>query len=68
MYPIPFATVDEVVEIAKHTEALGYDSVWDNDHMTMQRYVRTEYLEPSNYGNRSSSMLILLPRQASSSQ
>jgi probable F420-dependent oxidoreductase len=49
MYPIPFANVDEVVEIAKHAEALGYDSVWGNDHMTTQRYVRAEYPEPPNY-------------------
>jgi len=49
MYPIPFATVDEVIELARHAEALGYDSVWGNDHMTTQRYVRQEYPTPPNY-------------------
>ena len=49
MYPVPFATVDEVIEIAKLAETLGYDSVWGNDHMTTQRYVRAEYATPPNY-------------------
>ena len=49
MYPVPFATVDQVVEIAKHAEALGYDSVWGNDHMTTQRYVREEFPQPPNF-------------------
>ena len=49
MYPVPFATVDEIVEVAKHAEALGYHSVWGNDHMTTQQYVREEYPTPPNY-------------------
>ncbi len=49
MYPVPFATVDEIVEVAKHAEVLGYHSVWGNDHMTTQQYVREEYPTPPNY-------------------
>lgn len=40
MYPVPFARPEQVVQIAKHAEKLGYHSVWGNDHMTTQRYVR----------------------------
>ncbi|MDL1899525.1 TIGR03619 family F420-dependent LLM class oxidoreductase [Anaerolineae bacterium CFX9] len=50
MYPVPFVpTPDNVIEIAKHAEALGFHSVWGNDHMTTQRYVRAEYPDPPNY-------------------
>ena len=40
MYPVPFASPSDIVRIAKRAEALGYHSVWGNDHMTTQRYVR----------------------------
>lgn len=49
MYPIPFATVDDLIKIAKHAERLGYHSVWGNDHMTTQRYVRDEFKTPPNF-------------------
>jgi probable F420-dependent oxidoreductase len=49
MYPIPFATAQQVIEIAKHAESLGYHSVWGNDHMTTQRYVREEFATPPNF-------------------
>ena len=49
MYPVPFATPDQIVEIAKRAEALGYHSVWGNDHMTTQRYVRQEFDQPPNF-------------------
>ena len=48
-YPVPFATRDQIVEIAKLCEKLGYDSVWGNDHMSTQGYVRREFAEPPNY-------------------
>ena len=38
-YPIPFSDPETMLRIAKHAEALGYHSVWGNDHMTTQRYV-----------------------------
>jgi probable F420-dependent oxidoreductase len=49
MYPIPFARPADIVPIALDAEALGYDSVWGNDHMTTQRYVQREFAEPPNY-------------------
>lgn len=49
MYPVPFASAEDVVRIAKHAENLGYHSVWGNDHMTTQRYVREEFSVPPNF-------------------
>jgi probable F420-dependent oxidoreductase len=49
MYPVPFATVDQLVELAIHAENLGYHSLWGNDHMTTQRYVREEYSIAPNF-------------------
>ncbi len=40
MYPIPFASAEQLVEQAQLCERLGYDSVWGNDHITTQDYVR----------------------------
>lgn len=49
MYPVPFASAEDIVDIAKHAEALGYHSVWGNDHMTTQRYVREDFPQPPNF-------------------
>ena len=49
MYPVPFATPDQVIEIALWAEQLGYHSVWGNDHMTTQRYVREKFPHPPNF-------------------
>ncbi len=49
MYPVPFATAQEVVKLATLAEKLGYHSVWGNDHMTTQRYVRDEFSLPPNF-------------------
>lgn len=49
MYPVPFASPDQILEIAKYAEELGYHSVWGNDHMTTQKYVREEYSTPPNF-------------------
>lgn len=49
MYPVPFATPDEVIEIALWAEKLGYHSVWGNDHMTTQKYVREQFSQPPNF-------------------
>ncbi|WBY00533.1 LLM class flavin-dependent oxidoreductase [Ramlibacter tataouinensis] len=40
MYPIPFAGPDDFIRQAKRCEELGYHSVWGNDHITTQNYVR----------------------------
>ncbi len=49
MYPVPFASPEQIVEIGKLAETLGYHSVWGNDHMTTQRYVREEFEQPPNF-------------------
>ena len=49
MYPVPFASPEQIIEIGKLAESLGYDSVWGNDHMTTQQYVREEFEEPPNF-------------------
>ena len=48
-YPIPFSDPESLVQIAKHAEALGYHSVWGNDHMTTQNYVRAEFPVPPRF-------------------
>ena len=40
MYPIPFAGPEDMIRQAKLCERLGYHSVWGNDHITTQNYVR----------------------------
>ena len=49
MYPIPFARASDILPTAVLAEQLGFDSVWGNDHMTTQRYVRREFATPPNY-------------------
>lgn len=41
--PIPFFTPDLFCEAARRAEALGFDSVWGNDHYAPQDYVRQKY-------------------------
>lgn len=43
MYPIPFAAPDDFAAQAQLCERLGYHSVWANDHITVQDYVREKY-------------------------
>jgi len=45
-YPIPFSDPEALVQIAQRAEALGYHSIWGNDHMTTQHYVRAEFQVP----------------------
>ncbi|MDP6707246.1 MAG: TIGR03619 family F420-dependent LLM class oxidoreductase [Alphaproteobacteria bacterium] len=42
-YPIPFSEPEALLRIAQTAETLGYHSIWGNDHMTTQRYVRAEF-------------------------
>jgi probable F420-dependent oxidoreductase len=48
-YPIPFSNPEDLVCIARHAESLGYHSVWGNDHMTTQHYVRAEFPVPPRF-------------------
>ncbi|WIM10352.1 TIGR03619 family F420-dependent LLM class oxidoreductase [Enhydrobacter sp.] len=40
MYPVPFVAPGDFVRLAKVCETLGYHSVWGNDHIQTQHYVR----------------------------
>ncbi len=48
-YPIPFSEPAAVLRIAQAAERFGYHSVWGNDHMTTQRYVREEFPVPPRF-------------------
>lgn len=48
-YPIPFSDPETLIELAKHAEQLGYHSIWGNDHMTTQHYVRDEFPVPPRF-------------------
>jgi len=48
-YPIPFSDPENVIRIAQAAESFGYDSVWGNDHMTTQNYVRAEFPVPPRF-------------------
>jgi probable F420-dependent oxidoreductase len=49
MYPVPFAGIDDAVRLGEAAEALGFDSVWGNDHVSTQSYVRAEFDEPPRF-------------------
>src|SRR6266404_2201427 len=48
-YPIPFSDPENVIKIAQAAEKFGYASVWGNDHMTTQHYVRAEFPVPPRF-------------------
>jgi probable F420-dependent oxidoreductase len=47
MYPIPFAAPEDFIAQGKLCERLGYHSVWGNDHITTQDYVRKLFPDQS---------------------
>lgn len=49
MYPTPFASIGEVVDIAVEAEQLGYYEVAGNDHLTTQQYVRDSFDVPPDF-------------------
>lgn len=49
MYPIPYANIDQAVLLAVEAERLGFDSVWGNDHVSTQAYVRAEFPDPPRF-------------------
>ncbi|MBS0517809.1 MAG: TIGR03619 family F420-dependent LLM class oxidoreductase [Proteobacteria bacterium] len=50
MYPIPFVEPGDFVRMAQLCERLGYHSVWGNDHIQSQNYVRDLFPEsPPNF-------------------
>jgi probable F420-dependent oxidoreductase len=49
MYPIPFASAQDVVRVAVEAEQLGYYDVAGNDHLNTPRYVRKAWTLPPDY-------------------
>jgi probable F420-dependent oxidoreductase len=49
MYPVPFADIDDAVKLGEAAEAFGFDSIWGNDHVSTQEYVREEFDEPPRF-------------------
>lgn len=49
MYPVPYADPDAAVRLALAAEELGFDSVWGNDHVSTQAYVRAEFPSPPRF-------------------
>ncbi|MCX7366899.1 MAG: LLM class flavin-dependent oxidoreductase, partial [Alphaproteobacteria bacterium] len=50
MYPVPFVDPADFVRMAQLCEKLGYHSVWGNDHIQSQHYVRELYPDsPPNF-------------------
>lgn len=47
--PLPFASAEETVRIARRAEELGYHSVWGNDHLTAPMYVSRDYAGPPQW-------------------
>lgn len=49
MYPVPYADPEQAVELACAAERMGFDSVWGNDHVSTQAYVRAEFELPPRF-------------------
>lgn len=49
MYPTPFATPADVVDVAIEAEQLGYYEVAGNDHFTTPAYVRRTFPTPPDF-------------------
>jgi probable F420-dependent oxidoreductase len=49
MVPSGFASRETIVDAAVRAEELGFDSVWGNDHITVQHYVSHVRPKPSFY-------------------
>ncbi|MBP7566334.1 MAG: LLM class flavin-dependent oxidoreductase [Burkholderiaceae bacterium] len=57
MYPVGFCGPQDFIRQAVMCEKLGYDSVWGNDHITTQDYVRQ--LHPGQTPNFYEPMMVL---------
>jgi probable F420-dependent oxidoreductase len=48
-YPIPYVRPADFGRLARRVEALGYYSLWANDHLTTPRVIRETQAEPPNF-------------------
>lgn len=46
-YPVGFASPSNLLYVTQKAEELGYDSVWGNDHITTQSYVKKRGEHPN---------------------
>ncbi len=49
IYPYPFADPKQIVRISVEAEAMGYEAVWPNDHITTQNYVARMWPKPPRF-------------------
>ena len=49
MYPVPYAGIEDAIRLAIEAEAMGYESVWGNDHVSTLDYVRREFEKPPSF-------------------
>ena len=49
MFPVPFASPQDVVRVAIESEQLGYYEVAGNDHISTQAYVRETWPDPPDF-------------------
>ncbi len=49
IYPVPYITPEKLIAVGLAAERLGYHSVWGNDHLHTQNYVREEWKTAPNY-------------------
>lgn len=49
MYPVPYASAADAVHLALAAEEMGFESVWGNDHVSTQGYVRAEFSDPPRF-------------------
>lgn len=47
--PVPFVRPADFERLARLARDLGYDSLWGNDHLTTQHYVREKWKAAPNY-------------------
>jgi probable F420-dependent oxidoreductase len=48
-YPVPYVHPSEFARIAQSAEALGYDALWGNDHLTTPAAIRATQATPPNF-------------------
>lgn len=49
IYPYPFAGPEQIIRISVEAEAMGYEAVWPNDHITTQNYVARMWPKPPRF-------------------
>lgn len=48
-YPVPYVRPQEFTTVARRAEALGYHSLWANDHLTAPHVIQSTQAAPPNF-------------------